>query len=1192
MKKKWKMFVLLALTVVCLAFGLAGCNFLPKKDVDEDEAGRINPRIVIEEDELEFAMEIYSDYKVPYAGVYYENLDRVDGKEIRMSVIDPTGGYLYENTLDYETLRFVATGKYEIIYSAEGCTDAKITVYVCERLDWTGPVNFALSGNTLTWAAIDGASGYEVVVNGKNPTIVNEASFTSDIFGESGFYVGVTAKGDNKVWLDSYMQSYENKIALQDGELAAFNNPCYELDIGKATPDKLNAPPSEMEYVTEEDCKGSTDGAVKFVIRSGDYGTGLFRVYLDKTIDKEADFDGMEMRFKLDSKDYVYNADGYPTMLLLAQPNDDEQRPGRGMTLYKDYNDGWQILKWSKSAVSSFDGLNYLQFSLYMMTKAGGKGTLYLDYIRLYKDEIAAPQNVSVVDDKLDWEDVTGATGYTVSVNMIADKHADLTRKYVETSDSQIALSAIGIDPVSTTQQYEIQVRAVSGDTKKGSSAWSEKLVKRATFAEDELFPINNALYWTGVVDSVLETEFRDIRVKQYVADPTTESGNAVKMTMLGSRSAKSFFSLDLPQPLNLENGYSGIVLRLKVEDCNYESKETLGIQLVGARSDTGAEYRRALKIGEWIEYQLSMEEVAAYYQTGATQLSFAIVNSVPNKSLSTITVKVVLDSLKYQRFLPVPKNLRVEDGVFTWDTVDGTKGYTVIVNGNETFVETNEFDVSNLTGITQFKVRSETNIEGYKSSVYSETFYYEVLGENQIATFDHAGYASNTTYGHPTIKDVVNQTAFHGQPAIFNEANGTVSCTGWRTSYVGSGARIWTWTVNVENAIDLTRDGITIKFSFADYKDYDKGENYFTVINPSELDDSRKTLPIERGNLADGVACPYVQITSKGASYELSVSSAQLSALGYTSETKMISFALWNTVACEVSNYNGVLATLVLDDISYCEMLDAPTNVAINGATLSWTEVENATGYTVYANGVAVQENVTATTADLSELTVSAGIQVQANSTAENVKSSVHSAVVYFEVLGADQLATFDHAGYMNTVRVGNPNVTCVHGKTDCANRNAVSFGDGMITIGAYRDEYVGSDSSCQIVVVSVSLTKGLDLSRDGITIQFKIGSYGTKDNCFGLVNPRSNADGSYDISPKDRGEITANGVTATCPYVDVTLDKLHEWNVSSAQLTALGYQNGDTLLTFAVWNPTGQTHGSKFAASFSFDDISYYNE
>ncbi len=1191
MKKKFKMFILIALTFVCLALGLAGCNFLPQKDVDEDEAGRINPRIVIEADELEFALEIYSDYKIPYAGVYYENLDRVDGKEIRMSVVDPTGGYLYENTLDYETLRFVATGKYEIVYSADGCADAKITVYVCERLEWTSSVNFTLNGNTLTWAAINGATGYEVVVNGKNPMIVNEASFTSDIFGQSGFYVGVTAKGDNKVWLDSYMESYENKIALQGGELAAFNNPCYELDITKATPGTLNAPPSEIEYVTEEECEGSTNGAVKFLMRSGDYGTGLFRVDLDKTIDKNADFDGMEMRFKLDSKDYVYNEDGYPTMLLLALPTEDEQRPGRGMTLYKDYNDGWQILRWSKSAVSSFDGLKYLQFTLYMMTKSSGKGTLYLDYIRLYKDEIDAPQNVAVVEDKLDWDDVTGAAGYTVSVDMIADTNAELVRAYVETTDSQIALSALGIDPESTTQQYEIQVRAISGDTTKGSSDWSEKLVKRATLAEDELFPINNALYWTGVVDSVLETEFKDIRVKQFVVEPTAESGKAMKMTMLGSRSAKSFFTLNLPQPLNLENGYSGIVLRFKVEDCNYESKDTLGIQLVGARSDTGAEYRQAVKIGEWTEYQLTMEQLAQYYQTGATQLSFAIVNSVPNVSLSTITVKVLLDGVKYQRFLPVPENMRVEDGVFTWNAIDGASGYTVSVNGNETFVEINEFDVSSLTGITELKVRSETNLEGYKSSVYSETFYYEVLGANQIATFAHAGYANATTYGHPTIKDVVGQTAFHGYAAVFNEDNGTVSCTGWRTSYAGSGARIWTWTVSVAKAIDLTRDGITVKFSFADYKDYDIGENYFTVINPNELDDSRKTLPTERGNLADGVACPYLKITSKGTVYEFSVSSAQLSALGYTSETKMISFALWNTVSCEVSNYNGVLATLVLDDISYCEMLDAPTDVAINGATLSWTAVENATSYTVYANGVAVKENVTATTADLSDLTVSAGIQVQANSTAENVKSSAHSEVVYFEVLGADQLATFDHAGYINNVQVGNPNVACVHGKTDCADRNSVSFGDGIVTVGAYRDEYVGSDSACQIVVVSVSLSKGLDLSRDGITVKFKISSYGTTDNCFGLINPKSNADGSYDISPKDRGEITANGVTATCPYVDVTLDKMHELKVSSAQLTALGYQNGDTLLTFAVWNPTGKTHGSKFAAAFGFDDISYYN-
>ena len=144
MKRKFGIITLLLLLVACLTFGLAGCR------INVDGPTGKNPRIVIETEETEFALEIYSDYKMPFAGVFDENLDRVDGKEIRMSVIDPTGGYYIENSLDYELIRFVETGKFRIIYSAEGCADAEIVIYVCERLDMAS--NFVVNGKTLTWA--------------------------------------------------------------------------------------------------------------------------------------------------------------------------------------------------------------------------------------------------------------------------------------------------------------------------------------------------------------------------------------------------------------------------------------------------------------------------------------------------------------------------------------------------------------------------------------------------------------------------------------------------------------------------------------------------------------------------------------------------------------------------------------------------------------------------------------------------------------------------------------------------------------------------------------------------------------------------------------------------------------------------------------------------------------------------------
>ena len=210
MKKKFGIMALLLMLIACFTFGLVACT-----EEEENTTGK-NPRVVIETDELELALEIFSDYKMPFAGIYDQNLDRVDGKELWMSVLDPNGDYYVSPTMDYETISFIETGKYEIVYTASGCASAKITVYVCERLDQA--INFKVEGNTLTWDSVYGASGYEVTVNGQEPIFTENASFTSDIFAEEGFYVGVTSKGDNKTWIDSYMKSYENRVALKEGD--------------------------------------------------------------------------------------------------------------------------------------------------------------------------------------------------------------------------------------------------------------------------------------------------------------------------------------------------------------------------------------------------------------------------------------------------------------------------------------------------------------------------------------------------------------------------------------------------------------------------------------------------------------------------------------------------------------------------------------------------------------------------------------------------------------------------------------------------------------------------------------------------------------------------------------------------------------------------------------------------------------
>lgn len=121
---------------------------------------------------------------------------------------------------------------------------------------------------------------------------------------------------------------------------------------------------------------------------------------------------------------------------------------------------------------------------------------------------------------------------------------------------------------------------------------------------------------------------------------------------------------------------------------------------------------------------------------------------------------------------------------------------------------------------------------------------------------------------------------------------------------------------------------------------------------------------------------------------HEFNVSSAQLKALGYTEGATLLTFACWNTTGRKTTGVGDASsATIVFDDISYCEMLDTP-EVTVSGNTANWPAVEGAQSYTVFVNGVE-KVTVTTTTFDLTALTETAKIQVRANANAEGVTSS-----------------------------------------------------------------------------------------------------------------------------------------------------------------------------------------------------------
>lgn len=948
--------------VLCFTVGLVGCN------KDKGSTAGKNPRIIIETDSDELVLEVGTQYTLPYAGVYDENLDRIDGKEITMSVknigiSNEEKAYLVKDTLDNVTLRFLTKGTYHVIYSAEGVPDAIIVVYACRKLD--KPTNFTVEGNTLTWDAVENAQGYKVTVNGGEEVIVSGRSFQSEVFNKTGYYVGVTAIGDNKNYIDSVMGSYRNRIPLVynsdntqagygAGELASFNDPNYELDIDEGFPQNINPVPSEIKWFSEEECAGSTGGALKLLVKSGAYAFGNFRILLERGFDSSRekvqtgvnsdgeptysypkvenplekgryDIDGLEVRFKLISKDYQDNS----TRLSLSRPEKEDIQFKNSLMLDRNLDGAWQILKVPvESLHSEYVGQEYIQFNLYSMVRTLGKGELYFDYIRLYDGELSAPTNLALENNKFTFDAVEGASKYEVYVSQLKNEQV-ITKSYTVNAN-EVPFADIGLSDLPANAQFEIKVRAVSADPTVGSSEWStESAIQREIPSGNVISAMDSGFYakdfaksysfstWQGATNVAHVTE------TSYVDVAGADGGKAVKVTLVNDGWSSSFFKVNLPKALDF-TAYDTIVVRFMVES-NDASVYSLGLQLIGPTSDsqnyTTTYFRKEATLGQWLELAITVDE-QTYYNSGDKALCFAFKN-LNSEAKQTKTI-AYFDYIKGLNAIAEPTNLEVsKQGLVTWTAVDGAAKYIVDVEGVQTEVTTTSYQITELTKDATVKVIAVPTDTATKCNSKPATGSYVYDDPNVLIGFNTDSDLDNVVPYNPNVlsqygSDNYDKRFYTGFSPIIKavgDAKGVNFAT-YVTRYdkwINGGSKMQkcaVFSINTDKGLDLTgKTGIKIRFQLNSLTEYSATEKLFFTMYGAESKTDNYAITVENSSFA------YVQVTERNAWFELTVTNAQLEALGYANGDTSFVFGLQRENGVHYNNYN---AQFTIDSVVY----------------------------------------------------------------------------------------------------------------------------------------------------------------------------------------------------------------------------------------------------------------------------------
>ncbi|MBR0190265.1 MAG: fibronectin type III domain-containing protein, partial [Clostridia bacterium] len=796
------------------------------------------------------------------------------------------------------------------------------------------------------------------------------------------------AIGDKTSYVDSNAGLFQRRPPLNDYELAAFNDYNYCLDIVTGSPKNTNIL-AVPEFVPN--CEGSHGGALKLSLVSGTYGWTIFRLNLQRSfnVGDIGENGGIEIRFKLDSNQYTST-----TLFQMLRPYDAEYCASIRVT--PETNNEWMVLRATMtgklpSSYTEEEDFSHLQLNVYNLVRAGGKGDLYLDYIKIYNDVVETPSNLTLDNNVLTWDSIADASSYNIEVSILNEDNLE-TQIFVSNTNS-IDLSEL------SDKQYNARVQANSAEISKASSNWSEYISKRQAPAGNTIADFNNPLYINDIngTTTILDKNGK-ILFQSHLKNKTFLEEGAIKIE-LSNDWRLSNFNVKLLKPLDLEK--DGIEIKFKVESSTYDSDNPMIFRLVSESNKNDYDFIEtncvSVNIGEWETLKLSSEQLAKVYQTGDNVLYFSFITKNGSNGKSVVAL---LDDISYYEQLDVPANITLTDKTLMWDAVEGATGYNVEVDyydGNEvktTVIPTTETTID-LSAYTEFNVKVQATSNTVYDSEWSTSLGIRNLSPETLANFNNSLYELDIQTSHITHHDksVVKSVTYQ---------DGAVEVK------VSSSYRNNNFKIVLSKGIDLSRYGIEIRFKVTDSGYGDEERIYF------KLTDGNAT----HNYGADSML--YYQTIKVNEWQILKLSSSDLDAY-YNDGDKVLFFTI-----VSATGVTGSVATILLDDISYYEQLDVPTNVMLTDKTLTWDTVEGATGYNVevsYYDGNEVKTIVIPTTETAIDLSAYTEFNVKVQATSNTVYDSEWSISKGVRNVENPIIADFNNALYVEDILSSNIN-------------------------------------------------------------------------------------------------------------------------------------------------------------------------